>query len=138
MHPASRLPTLQVNPGYSTFTSFYTFLENAGLVPRTQDVVFLCGSVLSAANDEDPPIPNSLPASLPADEAITTITKSPFSIGRDLQLTRDGHCEDVVLDSVDVDMDTTVPLSLVALRYLPMRCTALSCDNLGAMQNLAA
>ena len=60
-----------MNPGYSTFTSFYTFLENAGLVLRTQDTVFLCGSALSASNNEDPPIPNYLPASLPVDEATT-------------------------------------------------------------------
>ena len=35
VHPTSRLPTLQVNYGYSTFTFFYTLLEDTGLVPRT-------------------------------------------------------------------------------------------------------
>ena len=51
------------------------------------------------------------------DEVTTTKTKSPFSIGQNLQLTRDEHCEDVVLDSVDVDMDTMVPYYSVRLKY---------------------
>ena len=67
VHPASRLPTLQVNTGYSTFTSFCTFLDNAGLVPITQDAVFLCGSALSSVDDEDPTLPNRLPSSIPLD-----------------------------------------------------------------------
>ena len=43
VHPASRLPQLQMNNDYSKLTSFCNFLENAGLVPRSQDAVFLCG-----------------------------------------------------------------------------------------------
>ena len=115
VHPSSRIPTLQVNPGYSTFTSFYTFLENAGLVPRTQDAVFLCGAILSDTDDEDPTMPNYLPAPLPVDGADTTKTKPTFSIGQNLQLTRDGYGEQVILDSVDVDMDTMVPYYSVRL-----------------------
>ena len=90
MHPESRLPQLQVNTRYSTFTSFYTFLENAGLVPRTHDVVLLCGAALPNGDDDDPTIPNYLPATHLADEVATTKSKSTYNSGHTLQLTRDG------------------------------------------------
>ena len=50
-------------------------------MPRKQDAVFLCGSDLSAADDEDPTIPNFLPVPLPLDGEATTTTTYPFSIG---------------------------------------------------------
>ena len=43
------------------------------------------------------------------DGSTTTKLKSIYSIGQTLQLTRDGYYKKVVLDSVDVDMDTMVP-----------------------------
>ena len=90
------------------FTSFYTFIENTELVFRTQDAVFLCGAALPNGDDADHTIPNYLRAPQLTDEAATTKSTSIYNIGQALQLTRDGHCKNVVWDSVDVDMDTMV------------------------------
>ena len=61
MYPASWLPQLQVNDDYAAFTSFYTFLKNAGVVPRTQDTVCFCGATLSDEDKNDLTIPNYIP-----------------------------------------------------------------------------
>ena len=99
MHPASRLPQLQVNTGYSKFTSFCTFLENAGLVPRPKDAVFLCGAALSSDEDEDNDSSKFLPS-----HSSQEPTSQNYIIGQQLKLTKDGHCENVTLDSIDTLM----------------------------------
>ena len=100
-----------MNNGYSKFTSFGTFLENAGLVPRSQDAVFLCGSSLTIGNDAYPTISNFIPAYPIEDQTSNLKSKSTYSIGQTLQLTRDGYCKNVLLNSVDIDIDTLVPYS---------------------------
>ena len=104
VHPTSHLPQIQVNGGLSMFKSFYTFLNNDGVVPRTQDAVFLCGADL---DDED--LTELLhPTSAFFKESYAQ-SKPVYEIGQQLKFTRDGHFEKVTLYSVDVDLDTMVP-----------------------------
>ena len=111
VHPTSRLPQLQVNDRFSKLTPFYTFLENAGAVSRTHDAIFLCGAVF---DNEDPTILVHPP--LNSFKESEKQSESSYEIGQQLKFTRDGHCEKVTLDSVDVDMDTMVPSYNIKLK----------------------
>ena len=114
VHPTSRLPQLQVNNGYSKFTSFCTFLENTGLVPIPKDAVFLCGAALSTDKDEDNDISKFLLSYSSKEQTFTS--KPRYIIGQKLKLTKDGHDKNVTLDSVDVAMSNMVPSYIVRLK----------------------
>ena len=105
-HPTSRLPQLQVNDDYATFIYFHTFLKNSWVVSRTKDAVFLWGVALSDEDNEDPNILNYVPISSNKDQINSS--KTIYDSGQQLKLTRDGHCENMTLDSVDFDMYTMV------------------------------
>ena len=70
---------------------------------------------------------NYLPAPLPEDEVTTTHLKATVTIGQTLQLTRDGYYKKVVLDSVDVDIDTMVPYYSVMISNGPTISVTTDC-----------
>jgi len=100
VHPASNLPQMTVNNGFSVYTSFCNFLEKAIVIPRACKSVFLV----------DKPSDNTKIMS-----SEEKSMKDQYTIGQQLSLIRDGHCETVILESVDLDMDDMVPYFTVKL-----------------------
>ena len=76
------------------------------MVPITKDAVFLCGAALFPDEDEGSKIPNVIPSNSYKEQ--TNKSRPRYTIGQQLKMTRDGHCENITLDSVDVDMSTKV------------------------------
>ena len=100
VHPASKLPLMNMNDSFSIFTSFCQLPEKTGLVPNNSPSVFLsCSS----------------PSSDPASPQLTDGEQHIYDIGQKLTLVRDGHGEDVIFEAVDVDFDTMVPYYTVKL-----------------------
>ena len=110
VHPASNLPQMTINNGYSVFTSFYNVLEKAKVIPRVCKSVLLVGGP-SNNNEMDLTIPNSVPAMSSEEKSI----KDQYITVQQLSLIRDGHCETIILESVDLDMDGMVPYFTVKL-----------------------
>ena len=59
----------------------------------------------------DPTIPTTAPVS----PSLSDSVKVQYAIGQSLSLNRDGHCEKVVLVSVDLDLDQIIPYFTVKL-----------------------
>ena len=101
---------MTVNNGYSAFTSFCNFLEKAGVISSTCNSVFFSGGSVSNATS-DPKMSKHKPVS----PSLSDSVKGQYAIGQSLSLVRDGHCEHVVLESVDLDMDQMIPYFTVKL-----------------------
>ena len=100
VHPASNLPQMTVNGGFSIFTSFCKFLEKATVLPRLGASVLLSGGPASG----DSPI-----------SSIEQSVKDQYTIGQTLSLVRDGCSTSVTLESVDLDMEKMIPYFTVKL-----------------------
>lgn len=98
MYSNSRLLRLQVNDVHSTFISFYTLFEKAGVVSTINDVAFLCETTIQEDNTTDTNILDQNQSS-----------ESIFRLRHYLQLMGNGHCKIVILTSVDVDIHYIVP-----------------------------
>ena len=94
---------------------------------------FSSAGSLAIVNDADPTISNFIPVSPIEDQAVSLKSKSTYSIGQTLQLTRDGHCENVLLDLVDIDIDTIVPY--YGVRLLNGLITSVTKDYLSHVGN---
>ena len=94
---------MNINDEFSIFTIFYQLLDNTGVVPINEPSVFLSGA--SPSSDPGPTITNVVPES----PKIIDGKQNIYDIEQKLTLVRDGHGEEVILESVDVDFDTIVP-----------------------------
>ena len=92
-HPATRLPTMRVNQGFSGFKSFCTFLSKAGVISSRQNVAY--ASQYTLYNEVDDGVPPLNSGEL-------------FNIGDTLKFTMDGSCETVELLDVDINFETMV------------------------------
>ena len=83
VHPASNLPQMTVNNGYSVFTSFCNFLEKASVIPRAYKSVFLSGGPIND-NNIDPTISTTAPVF----PSLSDSVKEQYAIGQSLSLVR--------------------------------------------------
>ena len=110
IHPASNLPQMTVNSGFSIFTSFCKFLEKATVLPSLGASVFLSGGPVGDDTTDSASSTTASPLS-----SIEQSVKDQYTIGQTLSLVRDGHSETVTLESVDLDMDQMIPYFTVKL-----------------------
>jgi len=101
-HPATRLPTMRVNEGFSGFHSFCTFLSKAGVTSSRRKMAYTSQAALCNAVDDGVPPLNS---------------GDLFDIGDTLKFTMDGSCELVELLDIDINFETMVPYFKIRLQH---------------------
>ena len=101
-HPATRLPTMRVNQGFSTFQSFCTFSTKAGVTSSRQNMAYSSQIALCYSVDNGEPSLNS---------------GDLLNIGDTLKFTMDGSCELVELLDIDINFETMVPYFKIRLQH---------------------
>ena len=100
--PTTRLPTMRVNQGFSTFQPFCTLLTKVGATSSRQNIVYT--SQITLCNSVDNGVPPLNSGDL-------------FNIGDTLKFIMDGSCELVELLDIDINFVTMVPYFKIRLKH---------------------